>query len=257
MKKKISRNIILLWILLLFPCISAWAQKTYVVSVGLNQYDVNGNCTPLPCSVNDAHAISKFFHQYNNSDVFMMKDNNATRDHILRVLKKQFSKATEADEIIFAYSGHGFDGGISCYDSDGRGSTKVIFVSEIQEILRASKARRKIMFINSCHSGSFKKRYKDDPRGRNFRPNNSNIMLYMSSRANEYSWESSMMKNSFFFNRLVQALYGAADRNQDNKVTARELFNYVNNKVIEDTEGKQHPQMYGKFSDDMVVVKVR
>ena len=82
-------------------------------------------------------------------------------------------------------------------------------------------------------------------------------MLYFSSRANEYSWEHSMMSTSFFFNRLLMALRGAADANGDRKVTARELFNYVNQGVINDTEGVQHPQMYGKFPDDMVVVYVR
>ena len=241
----------------MLPCLEVSAQKTYVVAVGLDTYAPGGNCTPLPCSVGDANGISQFFYKYNNSEVFLLKNGNATRRNILKVLKDQFGKATATDEIIFAYSGHGFDGGISCYDSDGRGSTNVIFCSEIQDIMRKTKARRKIMFINSCHSGSFKKRYNNDPRRRNFKPNNSNIMLYMSSRANEYSWESSMMDKSFFFDRLIEALSGYADKNKDQKVTARELFNYVNEHVIRDTNGDQHPQMYGNFSDDMVVVRVR
>lgn len=226
------------------------AQKTYVVAVGLNNYDNGEN--PLPSSVGDARAISHFFNDYNDSEVFMLKDQNATRDHIMRVLKSHFSKSTEADEIIFAYSGHGFDGGISCYDT-----SNVIFCSEIQEILRNAKARRKIMFINSCHSGSFSKKYDNDPRSRGYKSDKSNVMLYFSSRADELSWESSLMSKSFFFNRLIQGLKGAADANSDRKVTARELFNYVNRNVIADTEGAQHPQMYGKFPDDMVVVYVK
>ncbi len=82
-------------------------------------------------------------------------------------------------------------------------------------------------------------------------------MLYLSSRANELSWETDAMKNSFFFSRLLRGLKGSADKNGDDKVTARELFNYVNAGVINDTEGQQHPQMYGKFPDDMVVVYVK
>lgn len=246
---------------ILFACLifgtDVSAQKTYLVAVGLDEYDPRGNCTPLPCSVGDARAISKFFNSYNNSDVFMLKDANATRDHILRVLRNQFAKSGPDDEIIFAYSGHGFDGGITCYDSDGRGNTNVIFCSEIQDILRNAKARRKVMFINSCHSGSFSKKYGNDPRSRSYKSNNSNVMLYMSSRPEELSWESYNMDKSFFFDRLIRALKGAADRNGDNKVTARELFNYVNAGVIEDTGDVQHPQMYGKFPDDMVVVYVK
>lgn len=82
-------------------------------------------------------------------------------------------------------------------------------------------------------------------------------MLYLSSRANESSWEMSTMDNSFFFHYLLKGLEGAADKNKDKKVTARELFNYVNAQVIDVTDGIQHPQMYGKFADDMVVVNVR
>lgn len=244
-------------IICLFAALAGHAQKTFVVAVGLGEYAPGGNCTPLPCSVGDATSISKFFHNYNNSDVFMLKDSNATRDHILKVLKAQFAKSTENDEIIFAYSGHGFDGGITCYDSDGKGNTKIIYCSEIQDILKKAKARRKVMFVNSCHSGSFSKKYGNDPRSRQYKNNDSNVMLYLSSRDNESSWESGLMNNSFFFYYLLEGLRGAADKNGDNKVTARELFNYVNARVIAITDGIQHPQMYGKFADDMVVVNVK
>lgn len=179
----------------------------------------------------------------------MLVENNATRDHILRVLKSQFSKSGPEDEVIFAYSGHGFDGGISCYDTQN-----VIFCSEIQEIMKNCKARRKVMFINSCHSGSFTKKNGTDQRTQQYKTTNSNVMLYLSSRANELTWENSGMHLSYFYNRLMAALTGMADKNNDHKVTARELFNYVNEGVIRDTGDAQHPQMYGKFPDDMVVV---
>lgn len=230
--------------LLLFCSMPLCAQKTYLVSVGLNNYDNNEN--PLPCSRGDARAISHFFKNYNNSDVFMLLDQNATRDHILRVLKAQFAKSGPADEIIFAYSGHGFDGGITCYDTKN-----VIFCSEVQDIMNSCKARRKVMFINSCHSGSFTKKYT---KRNDYKSTNSTVMLVLSSRASESSWETDAMNQSFFFDRVLRGLKGAADNNGDEKVTSRELFNYVSKGVIKDTEGLQHPQMYGKFPDDMVVV---
>ncbi len=248
-----SHNILKIAILLiaavLFPD-TTFGQKTYVVAVGINNYDNNEN--PLPCSRDDALGIANFFKKYNNSDVFVLLDANATRNHIIRVLKNKFSKSTPKDEIIFAYSGHGFDGGIISYDTKN-----VIFCSEIQQILRSCKARRKIMFIMSCHSGSFTKKYNNDPHNKNYKSKRSDVMLYLSSRANELSWETDAMKNSFFFSRLLRGLKGSADKNGDDKVTARELFNYVNAGVINDTEGQQHPQMYGKFPDDMVVVYVK
>ena len=228
-----------------------FAQKTYLVAVGLTDYDKEKNS--LPCSTRDAQSIASFFKKYNNSDVFVLLDGNATRDHIMRVLNNKFSQATEKDQIIFAYSGHGFDGGVTTYNMDN----EPIFCSEIQEIMRKSKAKSKMMFIMSCHSGSFAKDYSRNPNNRDYRSNDSNVLLYMSSRPDESSWETPYMNNSFFFDRLLKAFNGAADANGDRKVTARELFNYVNKYVPIDSYGMQHPQMYGRFPDDLVVVNLR
>lgn len=247
MKRGLRDKFMLLVFLLVTGVVHA--QKTYIVCVGLNNYDNGEN--PLPCSTGDAKGMASFFNKNKNCEVFMLLDKNATRNHILRVLKAQFAKASKKDEVIFAYSGHGFDGGISCYDTKN-----VIYCSEVQQIMRNCAASRKIMFINSCHSGSFSKKYGNNSQ-RSYKSSNSNVMLYLSSRANEYSWEAESMKMSFFFTRLIEALRGYADKNGDRNVTARELFNYVNEKVISDTQGMQHPQMYGKFPDDMIVVKLK
>ena len=72
------------------------------------------------------------------------------------------------------------------------------------------------------------------------------------------------MDNSFFFHYLLEGLKGEADgaagTRKDRKVTARELFDYVAPKVVDITQGKQHPQMSGgweKFDDDMVIVNLQ
>lgn len=129
----------------------AYAQTTYVVAVGLSNYKYPSLAPSLPCSVGDAKAISHFFHDYNGSKVFMLLNENATRDHILRVLKAQFAKSTVNDEIIFAFSGHGVQGGLTSYDI--KDASGVISYNEIQSIMKASKARRKIIFAMACYSG--------------------------------------------------------------------------------------------------------
>lgn len=238
---------LLIFATLLFVSQVASAQKTYIVCVGLN---VNrDNVDPLPCSRADMRGIANFYHDYNGSEVFMLLDANATRSHILKVLRKQFAKSTDKDEIIFAYSGHGFDGGVSTYNNN-----EVLFCSEVQQIMLNAKARRKMMFICSCHSGSFTKKYGNTKDKRRKFNKKSNILLFLSSQSDEYSWESNMMEESFFYHFLLKALKGEADINGDNKVTARELFNYVAPHVEEISYGNQHPVMWGRFPDDMVIV---
>lgn len=230
----------------------AYAQTTYVVAVGLSNYKYPNLAPSLPCSVGDAKAISHFFHDYNGSKVFMLLNENATRDHILRVLKAQFAKSTVNDEIIFAFSGHGVQGGLTSYDI--KDASGVISYNEIQSIMKASKARRKIIFAMACYSGGLTLK-----NGNAYKRNTekTSVMLYTSSRSSEVSWEQKDMYNSYFFKRILEAFRGAADRNRDRKITARELFNYVYPKVIGDTDGLQHPQMWGKFDDSMVVVYVK
>ena len=230
------------------------AQKTYVVAVGIGKYQYPQIAAPLPCSVGDVKAVSHFFHDYNGSSVFMLTNENATRSHILRVLKREFSKSTPDDEIIFVYSGHGYKGGLTCYNT--KDINTVISYEDIQRIMKGAKARRKIILAMACYSGGLTLKGINN-RQRSRQQSNSSVMLYTSSRPEEPSWERSDMTNSFFISRVLEAFRGAADANNDKKVTARELFNYVNPRVISDTGGKQHPQMWGRFDDSMVVVYVK
>lgn len=254
-----KRHLYLTLLVFFIGCSVAFAQKTYVVSVGLGKYKYPDVAPPLPCSVGDARAVSHFFHDYNGSRVFMLLNENATRSHILKVLKTEFAKSTANDEIIFVFSGHGLQGGLTCYETKDENS--IITYNEIQDIMKSTKARRKIILAMACYSGGLNlKKINNSNRnnGNNRRKTNkTSVMIYTSSRASEVSWERWDMKNSFFFNRILEAFNGYADRNGDRKITARELFNYVNPKVISDTSGKQHPQLWGSFEDSMVVVYVK
>ena len=124
-------------VLLLILCsFNMYAQKTYVVSVGLGEYKYPDIAPPLPCSVGDAKAVSHFFHDYNGSKVFMLINENATRDHILKVLRSQFAKSTAKDEIIFVFSGHVIQGGLTCYET--KDASSIISYNEIQNIMKSA-----------------------------------------------------------------------------------------------------------------------
>ena len=94
-------QLLLLVFTISFGSVSIHAQNTYVVAVGLGKYKYPKMAANLPCSEADARAISHFFHNYNGSSVFMLLNENATRSHILKVLKREFAKSTANDEIIF------------------------------------------------------------------------------------------------------------------------------------------------------------
>lgn len=236
--------------------IDASAQKTFVVAVGLGDYLYPQVAPSLPCSVNDAKSMAHFFHDYNNSSVFMLLNANATRSHILQVLKKEFSKSGPDDEIIFVFSGHGVQGGLTCYETKDMES--IITYNEIQNIMKNAKARRKIILAMACYSGGLNlSNNSRSPETSKRKTDKTSVLIYTSSRPDEVSWEKTTMKNSFFIKRVLEGFRGAADKNGDKKVTARELFNYVNPWVMRDTFNEQHPQMWGNFDDSMVLVYVK
>lgn len=255
-KMKSPRTLLISLIAFLTISVAA-AQKTYVVAVGLSKYKYPEIASALPGTTNDARDMARFFHDYNGSHVFLLLNENATRDHILKVLSSEFAKSTPDDEIIFVFSGHGVPGGLTCYEIQS--PNDVISYNEIQRIMKFAKARRKIIMAFACYSGGLNLQNKQNSgnNGTRRKTDKTSVMLYTSSRPDEPSWINEYMGNSYFFNRILRAFKGAADSNGDRKITARELFNYVNPRVINDTYGREHPQMWGNFDDSMVVVYLK
>lgn len=107
-----------------------------------------------------------------------------------------------------------------------------------------------MIFADACFSGKMrqgKRQVKEEN-------SDSNVMLFLSSRDNETSIERRDMTNGFFTICLKDGLSGKADENRDRKITAKEIFNYVSKNVKKLSRDKQHPVMWGNFSNDMPVI---
>lgn len=225
-------------------------NKTYVVVVGISDYRYPDICPSLRgLTITSAKTAATFFHDNSRCSTFMLLDKNATKDHIIRVLNSMFARADDSDIVMFVFSGHGYPGGITTWGFDGNANTAITY-AEIQRIMKKCKASRKLILAEACYSGGIKTR---DNTNRQRRPKrtSSEVMVYTSSRADEVSYVPGFMQY------VIKGLAGRADNDQNSMVTARELFNYVNAKVITETNGKQHPQMWGKFDNNMVISYLR
>ena len=80
-------------------------------------------------------------------------------------------------------------------------------------------------------------------------------MFFLSSRSNESSIERPIMKNGYFTAFLERGLRGGADNDLDRVITAKELYDFVSKGVKEISVDKQHPVMWGNFSNNMPVIK--
>lgn len=215
------------------------AQRIYLVSVGVSDYPGTVNDLRLPR--NDARSICRLYLSNSRVEAVMLTDGKATHTEVLSKARKLFAKAKEEDIAVFFFAGHGFPGGFVTYDSP-------LYYQEIRQLFSACRARNKMIYADACFAGDMREGRRDRPDP------GHNVLLFLSSRSDEYSIENSGMHNGFFTAALLGALKGGADRNRDRRITARELFDAVSRKVQSLSRGSQHPVMWGNFDDNMPVM---
>lgn len=225
---------------------SVATAKTYVVSVGVKTYK-NPKLNTLNLPVNDAQTVKYIYDKNGNSEVIFLADSYATKQNILAQMKRLYARASENDIILLFFSGHGYQGGFSVYDGN-------LSYSSIRNVMASSRSKNKMIFADACYSGQMRGQ-KSNSQSNSNELKNLNVMLFLSSRSSETSIERRGDSNGIFTTALQAALRGNADKNRDRVITAKELFDYVSSRVSTETRGKQHPVMWGKFSDNMPVIK--
>ena len=233
------RNVSILTVLLLI-CSLQLQAKVYLVSVGIADYP--GKENDLRISDNDAKTIAKVFQATKDASINVLVNEEATQAALLSTMHTTFEDADYNDAVILYFSGHGTPGALVCHDG-------LLTYQHIFKMLKGCKATRKIIIADACYAGKMR-----TTRQQTDSYNNQNVMLFLSSRTNETSQET-QYKNSLFTIFLERGLRGGADKDKNRQITARELFDFVHKGVIDASDNKQHPVMWGNFDNDMTVIK--
>ncbi len=230
--------------------------KTFLVSVGVSDYSKYPyRARSLRLPINDAKTVTEIYsinkqkkRSNGTIDYVLLLDSLATKDRIIRAMNKVYSQAEEDDIVIFFFSGHGYNGGFCAFDGD-------VNYKDIRRAMSKSKSKNKMIFADACRSGGLRGDHYSSIPSDDSDTKKANVMLLLSSRTNENSIERSDMQNGFFTEFLKKGLRGSADVNRDRTITAKELFDFVHEGVIEISNEKQHPVMWGNFDDNMPVMK--
>lgn len=214
--------------------------KVYLVSVGIADYP--GTKHDLRVSDQDANTIAKVFNATKDTSVRVLVNGNATQGALLSTMHTAFTNAQSDDTVILYFSGHGTPGAIVCHDGE-------LTYQHIFKMLKGCKASKKIIVADACYTGKMR-----TTRQQSSNNNSQSVMLFLSSRTNEPSQETKF-KNSLFTIFLERGLRGGADTNKDRRISARELYDFVHKGVTEASGNKQHPVMWGKFDNNMTVIK--
>lgn len=218
--------------------------EIYLLAVGISDYPGTKNDLRLPR--NDAATMQWLYKENRQAKVCLLTNGEAKVATVKKALQKMASLATANDIVVMFFSGHGVKGGFVCYDG-------FLYYSDIYSAMASCKSESKMVFADACFSGAMRQgkgRARASSHG-----NAGNTMLFLSCRSNEKSIETPTMTNGFFTHALQHGLRGGADSNKDRVVTAKELFDYVSEKVRKASGNRQHPVMWGKFPDDMPVMR--
>lgn len=214
--------------------------KVYLVCAGIADYP--GTENDLRISDNDAQTIAKLFAVNKNASVDILTNQQVTQSALLSTMHTAFANAQSDDAVILYFSGHGTPGALVCYDG-------LLTYQHILRMLKGCKATRKIIIADACYAGKMR-----TGKQQSSVYSSQNVMLFLSSRTKEASLETPY-KNSLFTIFLERGLRGGADKNKDRQITAREIYDFVHQGVINASGGKQHPVMWGKFDDNMTIIK--
>ena len=166
-------------------------------------------------------------------------------------MDRTFARAGADDIVVFFFSGHGTKGSFVLYDG-------YLDYGSVRKSMAKSKSKNKMIFADACFSGNIrtKKSSARTDASAEKKSRKSNVMLFLSSRGNEKSYEGEGLRNSIFTTCLIEAIGGSADRNRDSITPAKKLFDFVSRNVARMSGDTQHPVMWGKFSDSMPVMRL-
>jgi hypothetical protein len=152
------------------------------------------------------------------------------------------SQRGEQSVFLFYYSGHARAHALNMGEEE-------VELRELREKLTGLPSTVTVAILDACQTGAIS-RVKGAEPAADFSYNSVNnlntagIVVMASSSASELSQESESLGSSYFTHHLIVGLRGAADEDQDGKITLSEAYRYAYNRTLVATAatavGKQH-----------------
>ncbi len=243
-------------------------ENTYAIVVGIADYQFDTIAKDLKWTVNDADKFVSFLKSKKggnvpNENIYLLKDQKATKTNILKFAKELFAKAQTQDRVIFFWSGHGVKGAFLPFDTNYNEKTtsfdNLFYFSDLKDIMKIANCKTKLVFADACHAGSLKegtKKTNNSNTNAEIKSNNQqyskDIIVMVASKANEISKEYESLEQGVFSYFLIQGLEGKADIDYNKKITINELHEYVFTKV-KTYNPSQTPNTFGRFDLNKVI----
>ena len=170
-------------------------NNTYVVIVGVADYQFDYFAKDLPYTLNETEAVYYFLRITKGGSVpaeniCLLTDSDATKANIIIRASTLFAKAKKNDRVIFYFGGHGGEGCFAPYDFNGFYDSTLTY-DDIKAIFKCARCNTKLLFADACYSGGIKGEARNTGNGgtsnRNY-SGNLNIVVMTASQADQFSW---------------------------------------------------------------------
>ena len=219
--------------------------NVYVVAIGNNAGAADE--VELLYAERDARQVASVFQnlgQVRGTHTLILAGESAdsVRRALLEVNARIRAHETGASRLIIYYSGH------ADATSLHLGGTR-FGLDELKSIVDGSPAQVRLLILDACRSGAMT-RVKGVRRAPEFKlrlrlgENVEGTAILTSSAAGENSQESDRLRGSFFTHHFLSALRGAADEDDDGRVTLTEAYKYSYRETLKSSGRSldlQHP----------------
>lgn len=251
----------------------AWSEevrfpgKRWAVVVGISEYD-DGRIPPLRFADRDARAFYDFLISeraglggFPPQNVVLLLNQDATYRNLRTALFGFLREATEDDQVVIYFAGHGVpdperiqDLYLLTYDARVDNLSGTAFpMADVAEATRAVLARDIVVITDACHSagvGGQVAAMRDIGANQvnrlflqELNASVGGLTIFTASQAAQVSFEGEEWGggHGIFTHHLLEALNGAADEDRDRIVTLGEMMEYTRERVRRETRNAQIP----------------
>ncbi len=236
------------------------AEKRLALIIASYQYE-DPDLRQLIAPAQDAEALSRVLGDPAIGGFEVQICLNKPSYEVNQQIEAFFDDRKRDDLLLLYFSGHGIkdeDGQLYFATADTRRKrlrSTAVWANFVNDVMRRSRTRRQLLLLDCCYSGAFARGMvarADKEIGTKEHFEGRGRVVLTASDAMQYSYEGDKIEGegvrSVFTRSLVHGLEtGEADRDGDGRVSIDELYDYLYERVEEETP-QQRP---GKWAFDV------
>jgi hypothetical protein len=203
-----------------------------------------------------------------NCQEYYITNEKAVKEGITAALEKVVANAKPQDVFLFYYAGHGVVAEnnefylvphdvTQIYGNDGGLAQKGLSAIELRNFSTKIKAQKQLFILDACHSSgaltAIAQRGAAEEKAIAQLARSTGTHWLTAAGTEQYASEFAQLGHGVFTYVLLEGFKGAADGNNDNKITVKEIDAYLQDQVPILTEkykgSAQYPSSYGNGQD--------